>query len=42
MASAAKPPSGAERLLQAAVAAGVKVCFANPGEAYGELSTSGV
>ncbi|PSC72378.1 acetolactate synthase large subunit [Micractinium conductrix] len=31
MASAAKPPSGAERLLQAAVAAGVKVCFANPG-----------
>ena len=30
-APAAKPPNGAERLLRAAVEAGVEVCFANPG-----------
>ncbi|KAL4420103.1 hypothetical protein ABPG77_000584 [Micractinium sp. CCAP 211/92] len=30
-AAAPRPPSGAERLLCAAVAAGVDVCFANPG-----------
>ena len=32
-AAAARAPSGAERLLRAAVAAGVEVCFANPGTA---------
>lgn len=31
-AAAERPPSGAERLLRAAVAAGVEVCFANPGK----------
>lgn len=30
--ASARAPSGAERLLRAAVAAGVEVCFANPGE----------
>ncbi|KAL4444371.1 hypothetical protein ABPG75_012108 [Micractinium tetrahymenae] len=30
-AAAERPPSGAERLLRAAVAAGIEVCFANPG-----------
>jgi hypothetical protein len=34
-APAAKPPTGAERLLRAAVEAGVEVCFANPGPIFG-------